>query len=142
MKINKVEYTSFKFNINGDEAILDKDITIKVVLENKCIYYSLKKGFRWNGCSFPTPICPRFDKKNELYNIAILLHDVNYHNIGVKKDDSDEMLCQMLRKSGYNAFNAELIHIAVRLFGKTYGEDEFNNINNGLIRGVVERKVC
>ena len=119
------------FTRKGIIATLTKDIIIILHCKDEDYELYIEKGFKWNGNSGCFPC--RFHKENERYNVAILTHDVLYHDVGLSKEDSDDILRGALRESGYGRVMAGLIHKAVQLFGKkAFGHIEFKR-NKGLI---------
>lgn len=106
--------------VNNTEAILTKDLTVVLHCKEQDMILRISEGFVWNGNSGSFPC--RFSKNNERYNVAILCHDVFYHDIGISKSDADDILRGCLRESGYNRLMSGLIHKAVQIFGnKSFG---------------------
>lgn len=109
--------------VSDTDAILTKDLTVVLHCEEQDMILRISEGFVWNGNSGSFPC--RFSKNNERYNVAILCHDVFYHDIGVSKSDADDILRGCLRESGYNRLMAGTIHRAVQIFGdKSFGRVE------------------
>ena len=114
------------FTKNKDIATLTKDLIVILHTDKKDYELYIEKGFKWNGNTGCFPC--RFHKENERYNVAILTHDVLYHDIGISKEDADDILRGALRESGYSRLMAGLIHKAVQIFGKkSFGRIEFKN---------------
>ena len=106
--------------------MLTKDIIVILHTDTNDYELYIEKGFKWNGNTGCFPC--RFHKENERYNVAILTHDVLYHDIGISKEDADDILRGALRESGYSRLMAGLIHKAVQIFGKkSFGRIEFKN---------------
>lgn len=129
MKLYSFTYDRLEYVREGKIATLSNDIHITLYTDEGEIDIFVTPGFKWNGNSGAFPC--RFSKTNEQYNVAILIHDVLYHRVGLSKDDADDILRGALREAGYNRFMAGLIHKAVTLFGRcAYNEDDQMTLDN------------
>lgn len=136
-----INYSDFVYKVNEGKAKLSKNLRIDIVDDDEIIHIVLKKGFVWDGNSGSYPC--KFHESNELYNIVILCHDVFYTMCsGVTREYADKFLCKGIKLSGYSFITAELVHLAVKLFGEKHFNDDCNlNYENGLIY-VSRRKKC
>jgi len=96
------------------------------------LWFTMHAGFPTDmrsGCHAIDFIIPKFTGNN-LYNMAILVHDFNYtRNSGgghyLSRLLSDRLLREMARASGsLNAFQRALMYRALRLFGNSAYESE------------------
>lgn len=115
MKLRTFEYTPLTFEKKKNIATLLEDIRIALYTDEGTYVLDIAKGFKWNGNSGAFPC--RFHKTNTDYNVAILVHDVLYHRIGLSKAAADDILRGGLREAGYGRIMAGIIHQAVTQFG-------------------------
>lgn len=96
---------------------------------------TFKKGFRCDGLSVPKMFqwfLPKWDKKNQLYNMAGALHDWLYATEGAyrlfTRTECDDIFRGILREAGLNRFHASAADWAVGVFagGKSHwGDDSY-----------------
>jgi len=130
IKVSKFIGNEIETNFAGKNNFyrIAKDISAKVYLENDgCLEYHILKGFPTNmrsGSHIIDPIIPKFTGNN-LYNLAILIHDFNYTKLSngenpTSREMADEMLRQMVLLSGQlGRFRATLMYRALRIGGSS-----------------------
>jgi len=138
IKVSKFIGDQIETNFAGKNNLyrIAKDITAKVYLEGAgCLEYMILKGFPTNmrsGSHIIDPIIPKFTGNN-LYNLAILIHDFNYTKLSdgtnpTSRETADEMLRQMVILSGQlGSIRAELMYRALRIGGSS----AYESINKG-----------
>jgi len=127
--INVWGFTGTKINTNFSSKGLYEisepvDITIRT--DEGVLRYFIRPGFLTDmrsGSHCIDPIIPKFTKNNK-YNLAILVHDVNYtkNEMGTHfiedRQKCDELLRQMAIQSGeIGSVKAAIMYRAVRMFG-------------------------
>jgi len=127
-------------NVYGQTPVVtivnDRDIKfaqrcyIDVITDEGCLGYDILPGFITNGRSGTGLIdgfIPHFGNQSIL--TAWVIHDINYYEC-LSKDLADEVLRQMLVKSGMSRFKASLVKKSVQWFGdNAYGlttEEDFD----------------
>jgi len=138
IKVNKFTGNEIETNFAGKNDLyrIAIDVSAKVYLENDgCLEYNILRGFPTNmrsGSHIIDPIIPKFTGNN-LYNLAILIHDFNYTKLSdgtnaTSREMADEMLRQMVILSGQlGSFRAALMYRALRIGGGS----AYNEYNKG-----------
>jgi hypothetical protein len=83
----------------------------------------------WNGASVPKVFqwfLPNFDRKNNLYNVAALVHDALYASKLWERLRSDDLYRCILRDSGISRLKAGVADKVLIFAKKHYGDDEYN----------------
>lgn len=95
--------------------------------------FSFKEGFACDGLSVPSLLrwfLPNWDLKNEVYNIAGIIHDALYANKGfgvLDRDECDAIFRGILRESGKDRKHASMADWAVGMFaGSHWGNDDYH----------------
>lgn len=96
---------------------------------------TFKKGFRCDGLSVPKMFqwfLPKWDDRNQLFNMAGALHDWLYATEGAyhlfSRSECDDIFRGILREAGLNRFHASAADWAVGVFagGKSHwGNDDY-----------------
>lgn len=117
----------------NDLYVIDEDFSIVLQDNKKNVFtITIKEGAKCDGLSIPsvfTWFLPKWDKKNELYNIAGIVHDALYASELVHKDIADDIFRGILRDSGVSRFKASTAEWCVEKFAKNhYGKkhDKYN----------------
>lgn len=123
-KVDKYRYRlkqRFEVDIPLDVAVVDTDfITIKKNEEDKSVLY-VKRGYRWDGASFPAINTINFRRGS-------LVHDVMYQlmRMGVLpfefRDKVDRLLQTMCIEDGMWKLRAAWIYRGVSLFAAEYAK--------------------
>lgn len=145
IKVKSFEGSQIDTNFAGKSNLyrIAKDVSAKVYLEGEGVLkYNILKGFPTNmrsGSAIINSIIPKFSENN-LYNLAILIHDFNYTKLAngdnpVSRLMADEMLRQMVIMSGeLGSFRASLMYNALRIGGGSAYESEndgdYSNASN------------
>lgn len=104
-------------------CLVDKKKTVVV-------RFDFEQGFACDGLSVPSAFrwfLTNWDLKNDLYNIAGMVHDALYGNKGFytfDRDECDAMFRGLLRESGCNRFHASAADLAVGLCAKSHWGDD------------------
>lgn len=94
------------------------------------LHFEFKRGFACDGLSVPSAFrwfLKNWDYKNDLYNIAGIVHDALYGNRGFyvfDRDECDAIFRGILRESGCNRLHASAADMAVGLFAKSHWGDD------------------
>lgn len=124
----------FNWNTKGDLHTLKNDASIILMLdyrgERKYVKFSFAKGFKCDGLSVPRIFrwfLKSWDEKNDLYNLAGVVHDALYGNKGFglfTRDESDAIFRGLLRDAGCNRFHASTADFALGLAAKSHWGDD------------------
>lgn len=121
--------------INGQKA---KRLTMPLLVYMDCLIdgkahkvtMRFEVGFACDGLSVPWALrwfLKNWDEKNELYNIAGIVHDALYGNKGFcvfTRSESDDIFRGLLRESGKDRKHASAADWAVGAFaGSHWGDD-------------------
>lgn len=124
---------TFKYKKVDNHYELTSDIEVIEQYGDYCIKTKVKKGYKWDGASVPKYLqwfLPSFDKKNELYNVAALLHDVRYGARGfclVSREETDDMLRGAWRISGISRIKAGIADVALEKIAESHwGNDNYH----------------
>lgn len=130
MNVKVLKYDSLEYRKEKDLYILEEDLNV-TLQDNKGNKFTvtIKEGAKCDGLSVPaafTWFLPKWDKKNELYNIAGIVHDALYASELVHKDIADDIFRGILRDSGVSRLKASTAEWCVEKFAKKhYGSDEY-----------------
>lgn len=109
-----IDYEKGSFHYKKTKSYIELTENFKVIEhygDYRIVTY-IKKGYKWDGASTPKYLqwfLPSFDKKNELYNVVALLHDVRYGARGfclVNREETDDMLRGGWRIAGISRLKA------------------------------------
>ena len=112
--LQSITYQKGTFNwkkVKG-HYILTSDLVTTEHYGDFLIKTTVRAGYEWDGASTPTLLqwfLPSFDKKNELYNVVALLHDVRYGSRGfclADREETDDMLRGGWRIADLSRFKA------------------------------------
>lgn len=115
----------------GDTYQATDDIFVTVRDETGMHYeFHLLPGFRCDGCSAPWCFhwfAPKWHETNDLYNIAVCLHDALYATGLMHREHADDLLRGLLRDAGFSRFKASTICYCVNQFAAShYDKDELD----------------
>lgn len=96
--------------------------------------FHLFPGFRCDGCS--APLCfrwfaPKWHPGNDLYNIAVCLHDACYASGLLSRGHADDLLRGLLRDAGFSRFKASTICFCVNRFAAGHYGKENDRLDTG-----------
>lgn len=117
--------------VNDEVYMLTRDFYCVVLEEGTNLTYLIKiqRGFMWNGASVPKLFqwfLPNFDKENNLYNVAALVHDAMYASKLWNRFRADDLFRSILRDAGVSRFKAGLADKILIFAGSHYGDDEYS----------------
>lgn len=120
----------------NDLYVIDEDFSIVLEDNHKNVFtITIKEGAKCDGLSIPFLFrwfLPKWNEKNELYNIAGIVHDALYASELVHKDIADDIFRGILRDSGISRFKGSTAEWCVEKFAKShYGKkhDKYNMRN-------------
>lgn len=128
-----LDYTPLhSFEMNGLHVIQSK-LVVNLIRDDNLLYtITIYPGAMCDGLSIPTGLrwfLPKWDKDNDLYNIAGIIHDGLYASELLTKDTADDIFRSILRDAGISRFKASTAEWCVQTFAKChYGRkhDEYN----------------
>ena len=136
--LHSITYAKGTFNwkkVNGIYELTSDLLTTEHFGDYR-IRTTVKAGYKWNGASTPSWLqwfLPTFDKKNELYNVVALLHDVRYGAKGfylVDREETDDMLRGGWRIAGLSRFKASSADYFIEKIAESHwGDDSYNCAN-------------
>lgn len=140
IKVDDVFYTNFDWESNNGIYTLKKPGTVNVhcTYNNKKVIlgFDFKKGFKCDGLSVPSVFqwfIKSWDDKNDLFNLAGVVHDALYANKGfsvLDRDECDAIFRGMLREAGKSRLVASMADFAVGLAaGSHWGDDNLDCAN-------------
>ena len=112
---------------DGRLFFLNKDASIALRDDrHRLSAYSISYGAVWDGLSVPWALrwfLPNYDRSNNLYNWAGLLHDALYGSELLPKDTADDVFRSILRDSGVSRFRGSSAEFWMSKFsGGHYGQ--------------------
>ena len=123
---------SFKCKEVSGHFQLTEDLSTVEHYGDYLIKTTVSKGYEWDGASTPVWLrwfLPKFDKKNELYNVVALLHDVRYGARGfclVDREETDDMLRGGWRIAGLGRFKASSADYFIEKIAESHwGNDDY-----------------
>lgn len=134
VRVHDVSYDRFDTRVNEREnLVLNESVQVDLSLsDKKLVSINIESGAVWDGLSVPRMFrwfLKKHDKKNALYNISGLVHDVLYAHKGFEvfsRSECDDIFREMLQLSGKWRIQALLAYISVGIFGMpSWGEDDF-----------------
>ena len=130
MNFTVIAYDSLFYYKENGLYVIEDDFSVVLCDNNDNVFtITIKEGAKCDGLSVPavfTWFLPKWDKKNELYNIAGIVHDALYASKLVHKDIADDIFRGILRDSGVSRFKASTAEWCVEKFAKKhYGSDEY-----------------
>lgn len=119
IKLLACVWIKFVVSIAGTEHV----VTFRFKPGYKCDGLSVPRIFRW--------FLNNWDDKNELYNLAGMIHDALYGRKGYAiftRDECDSIFRGLLRESGKDRKHASMADWAVGVFASSHwGDDSLNS---------------
>ena len=116
-------------SIDNKPYILEEELKVKVQYNNNTIYFTIPKGYRWNGANIPSfawvLIANPDDPKIRL---ASMVHDFVCENHILCQDDrylSTKLLCSLCKSTKMNNFKVSSIFHTVDNYQKLFGKDKY-----------------
>jgi len=109
---------------DGRKRKLIKDYTY----ENDKYIITIKKGFITDGASIPKTFWSVLS--SPFYGPIVfgsMIHDGLYTKMAIPRKECDKLLKEMILEKGYNKIKANLVYIAVRLFGNSHWKKNTDN---------------
>lgn len=132
MNVKVIAYDHLHYHNEDKLYVIDEDFSI-VLQDNNGVVFTItvKAGAKCDGLSIPFAFrwfLPTWNKDNELYNIAGIVHDGLYASELVCKNIADDIFRGILRDSGISRFKGSTAEWCVEKFAKNhYGKKHDTN---------------